>query len=164
MDQDETWHAGRPRPRRLCVRWRPSSPSKKGHSPQFSAHVYCGQTAGWMKTPLGTEVYLGPGHTVWPRSPILAAAEVLFVCVWNISVTAERICSQIHIEVVFGPSTGRVWRSRWKVKGQSQGHQGQKRYFSALSAAWVQFMFGKTSLASSFVCLFTFSILRVFSV
>jgi len=23
---------------------------------QFSAHVYCGQTAGWMKMPLGTEV------------------------------------------------------------------------------------------------------------
>ena len=23
---------------------------------------YCGQTAGWMKTPLGTEVDLGAGH------------------------------------------------------------------------------------------------------
>ena len=33
---------------------------KRGHSPQFSAHVRCGQTAGWMKTPLGTEVGLGP--------------------------------------------------------------------------------------------------------
>jgi len=32
------------------------APPYKGHSPQFSAHVYCGQTAGWMKTPLGTEV------------------------------------------------------------------------------------------------------------
>ena len=30
---------------------------------------------------------------------------------------------------VFGPSLGRVWRSRSKVKGQ--GHQGQKRHFSA---------------------------------
>jgi len=28
------------------------------------AHVYCGQTAGWMKTPLGIEVDLGPGHIV----------------------------------------------------------------------------------------------------
>jgi len=28
------------------------------------AHVYCGQMAGWMKTPLGTEVDLGPGHFV----------------------------------------------------------------------------------------------------
>jgi len=37
---------------------------KKGQSPQFLAHVYCGQTAGWIKTPLGTEVDLGPGHFV----------------------------------------------------------------------------------------------------
>jgi len=29
--------------------------------PQFSFHVYCGQAAGWMKTPLGTEVELGSG-------------------------------------------------------------------------------------------------------
>jgi len=28
---------------------------------QFLAHVYCGQTAGWMKTPLSTDVDLGPG-------------------------------------------------------------------------------------------------------
>ena len=69
---------------------------------QFLAHVYCGQTAIWMKTPLGTEVDLGPGHTVldgvpalrergtaapylfgpcllWQRSPISATAELLLV-------------------------------------------------------------------------------------
>jgi len=34
------------------------------HPTQFSAHVHCRQTAGWMKTPLGTEVDLGPDHTV----------------------------------------------------------------------------------------------------
>ena len=33
----------------------------KGAHPQFLVHVYCGQTGGWMKTPLGTEVDLGPG-------------------------------------------------------------------------------------------------------
>jgi len=32
-DQDETWHAGRPRPWPHCVRWGPSSPALKGHSP-----------------------------------------------------------------------------------------------------------------------------------
>jgi len=54
MDQDETWHGGMPRPRRHCVRWRPSSsppPQKrKGaqHSPQFSAHVYCVQTIAYL--------------------------------------------------------------------------------------------------------------------
>jgi len=33
---------------------------------------YCGQTAGWMKTPLGTEVDLGTGHIVFDRFPALS--------------------------------------------------------------------------------------------
>ena len=39
---------------------------KKGQTadPQFSAHVYCGQTAGWIKMALGMDVGLGPGHIV----------------------------------------------------------------------------------------------------
>jgi len=106
MDQAETWHAGRPRPRthcvrwgsssppkgvqppifgayllrpngcmnqdaiwyggrRLCVRWGPRSPSPKGcGAPKFSAHDYCGQTAGWIKMVLGMEVGLSPGDCV----------------------------------------------------------------------------------------------------
>jgi len=44
-DQDATCYGGKyrgkPRPRQRCVRWNPSSPIK-GHSPQFSAPVYCG--------------------------------------------------------------------------------------------------------------------------
>ena len=40
-------------------------PQKKSTAPtQFLAHVYCGQTAGWIKMPLGTEVNLGPGDAV----------------------------------------------------------------------------------------------------
>jgi len=62
MHQDTTWYGGRPQPKRHCVRWGSSSPSAKGA--QFSAHLYCGQTAGWIKTPLGTEEHLGPGHIV----------------------------------------------------------------------------------------------------
>jgi len=34
--------------------------------PQFSAHVHCGQTAGWIKTALGTEAGRGPGHLLHP--------------------------------------------------------------------------------------------------
>ena len=77
------------------------------HSPQFSAHVYCGQTAGSIRIPLGTEVGLSPGDIVldgdpapssqrktgtppplfgpcllWPkakRSPISATAELLLI-------------------------------------------------------------------------------------
>ena len=63
MDQDGTWHTGGPRSRRHC--WMGTQhPTPKGAHPQFLAHVYCGQTAGWMKMPLGTEVDLGPGHVV----------------------------------------------------------------------------------------------------
>jgi len=36
---------------------------KRSRAPaQFSAHVYCGQTAGWIKMPLSMAVELGPGH------------------------------------------------------------------------------------------------------
>jgi len=80
----------------------PSTPRTEGSptTTQFLAHVYYGQTAGWMKTPRGTEVDLLPGHIVldevpalretgtaaphlfgpcllWPRSPISATAELL---------------------------------------------------------------------------------------
>jgi len=37
---------------------------QKRHSPQFSTHVCCGQTAGWIKMPLETEVDLGPADIV----------------------------------------------------------------------------------------------------
>jgi len=47
----------------------PAPLPKKGTEPQFSAHVYCGQTAGWIKMPLGTEIGLGPGHTVLDGDP-----------------------------------------------------------------------------------------------
>ena len=84
--------------------WTRQPPEKGTPVPtQFLAYVYCGQMAGWMKTPLGTEVDLGPGHIVldgipapakgaqqppffgscllWPRSPISATAELLYVYV-----------------------------------------------------------------------------------
>jgi len=64
MDQDETWHAGRPRPWPHCVSWGPSSPSPKGGNPQFLAHICCGQMAGWIKMPLDMEEGLGPGDFV----------------------------------------------------------------------------------------------------
>jgi len=104
MDQDCSWHGGRPQPRWLYVRCDgdPAPPKKGGGDPpQFSAHVCCGQTAGRMKAPLGTEVDLGQATLywmwsqlqlsakrvqhppsflpclLWPRSPISATAELL---------------------------------------------------------------------------------------
>jgi len=44
--------------------------TKKGaNPPQFSAHVYSGQTAGWIKMPLGTELGLSPGDIVLDGDP-----------------------------------------------------------------------------------------------
>ena len=66
IDQDETWHAGRPRSRTHCVRWGPSSPSLKGAQPQFSAHI-CSVVAKWLhrsRCHLVLEVGLGPGDFV----------------------------------------------------------------------------------------------------
>ena len=80
----------------------PATPRKKSTPTplNFLADVYCGQMAGWTRTPLGTDVDLGRGHIVldgvaapakgaqqppplfgpcllWPRSPISATAELL---------------------------------------------------------------------------------------
>ena len=47
-----------------------ATPDKKGTAPtQLLAHVYCGQTAGWIKMPLGMEVGLGPGEFVLDGDP-----------------------------------------------------------------------------------------------
>jgi len=47
------------------------APSPKGGEPhpQFSAHFYCGQTAGCIKMPLGTEVGLGLRDIVLDGDP-----------------------------------------------------------------------------------------------
>jgi len=44
----------------------PATPRTEGTltTTQFLAHVYCGQTAEWMKTPLGTEVDLAQATLV----------------------------------------------------------------------------------------------------
>ena len=69
--RDVTWYGTRPRPRRLCVRWGPRSPSpKKGAKPpKFLAYVYYGQTAGWIKMVLGMEIGLSPGDFVLNGDP-----------------------------------------------------------------------------------------------
>ena len=68
MDQDAIWYGGRPRPRRHCVRWGPNSPQKGALPPLFD-HVYCGQTAGWIKMPLGKEVGCSAGHILLDGDP-----------------------------------------------------------------------------------------------
>ena len=61
----------------------PAPPEEKGQPPttRFSAHVYCGHTAGWMKTPLGMEVDLGSRHNVLDWDPALPS-------LWPVSIVA----------------------------------------------------------------------------
>jgi len=47
----------------------PAMPPPKGHSPQFLAHICCGQMAGWIKIPLGREIGLGPSDIVLDGNP-----------------------------------------------------------------------------------------------
>ena len=44
-------------------------PLPKGAQPPFSAHVCCGQTAGWINMARPMEVGLGPGHIVLDGDP-----------------------------------------------------------------------------------------------
>ena len=70
MDQNATWYGGRPRPRRHVLDWDPSSPHKGITADHITFRpMYCGQTTGWIKMPLGTEVGLGPERTVLDGDP-----------------------------------------------------------------------------------------------
>ena len=55
-------------------------PKTGRRAPKFSAYLYCGQTAGCIKIPLGMEVDLSPGDFVLdgaqPRAPPQKGAEV----------------------------------------------------------------------------------------
>ena len=66
MDQDETWHAGRPRPWPHCFRWGPSSPSPKGAQPpsNFQPISVVAKWLDGLKMSLGREVGLGPSNIV----------------------------------------------------------------------------------------------------
>jgi len=55
---------------RHCVRCGPRPPKKGGGTaPPTLAHVYCGQTDGWIEMKLGTETGLGRGHIVLDEDP-----------------------------------------------------------------------------------------------
>ena len=51
-------------PNHIVLDGKPDPFPKKGQSPQFSAHFYCGQTARCIKMALGMEVCLSPGDFV----------------------------------------------------------------------------------------------------
>jgi len=65
MDEAGTWHGGRPQPGDFVLDGDLALSPKGGGAPlQFSAHFYCGQTAGCINMPLGMDVGLSPGDFV----------------------------------------------------------------------------------------------------
>jgi len=65
-DQDETWHASRPRPWPHCAKWGVTHLPLlyRGTAPQFSAHICCGQE----DLGLGSGDFVLDGDPA-PRSP-----------------------------------------------------------------------------------------------
>ena len=98
------WALSRPH----CARWGPSSPPRKrGQSPQFSAHFYCGETARCIKMPLGMEVGLSPGDFVLDGDPALLPKKGVeppqFLAHVYCGQTAEWINMPLGMEVGLSP-------------------------------------------------------------
>jgi len=80
--------------------------------------VYCGETVGWIKMPLGTEIGLGPGHVLDgdpdpPRRgapPIFGSCHVAKRSPTPISATAELLYNKRspNTDRLHGPSTARI--------------------------------------------------------
>jgi len=64
LNQGATWWGGRPRPRRHCVRWGPSSPPQKGALQPALFGPCLLWPNEWIKMPLRAKVGLGEGHIV----------------------------------------------------------------------------------------------------
>ena len=71
----------------------PATPNGRNVA-QFSAHVYCGRTAAWIKMPLGTEVDLGLHDTVFA-----------------VDAATPRKKGHTHLHLIFGPCL--LWPNGW---------------------------------------------------
>ena len=60
MDQDETWHAGKPQPWPHCVKWRPAPPERGTAAPLFSAHMIIAKRSAISATTEHLLQFLGP--------------------------------------------------------------------------------------------------------
>jgi len=61
-------------------------------APYFSPHVYCGQMAGWIRIPLGTEVGLSSGDIVLDGDPGKDTYYQQQGCTVSIIVKRRRTC------------------------------------------------------------------------
>jgi len=65
---------------------------KEAQLTQFSAHVCCGQTAGWMiKMLLGAMVGLGPGNIVLDADPAQPSRGTAPPKIWPMSLVAKQL-------------------------------------------------------------------------
>ena len=104
MDQNATWYGGRPQPMRHCIRWGPSSPSPKGGRPQLLACVCGGQTAGWIKMPLGMEVGLSPGDIVLDGDRAPGEFHVLPGLEEHLTTFDIQCYTNVHFLIIIGPN------------------------------------------------------------
>jgi len=96
------------------VRWGPSFPQKRGIADcQFLAHIYCGQTAGWIRILLGTELGLGPGDTVLDGDPApLWKRGTTGPTFWPMSIVVKRLYISATAELLFSASFTRRRKRR----------------------------------------------------
>ena len=96
--------------------WTQPPLQKGGGAPsQFSAHVYCGQTAGWIKMPLVTKVDLSPGDSVLDGDPAPLPQKVAeppsqFSAHIYCGQTAGCIKMSLGMEVGLSPGDSVRWR------------------------------------------------------
>ena len=127
----------------------PATLPKWGHSsPHFLAHVYCGQTAGWIKMSLGTKVGLGPGHIVLYWNPASSesgtAAPTFGLCLlWP--KTAERFKLPLGTKVGLDP--GHIVLdgdpAPLQKKGSGHNHQFSAHVYRGQMAGWIKMPLGK---------------------
>ena len=69
MDQDEVGMQVDLGPGHSVLDGDQGPPPPKGHSPEFVAHICCGQMARWIKMPLDRKVGLDPSDVVLDGDP-----------------------------------------------------------------------------------------------
>ena len=93
-------------PDHIVLDGNPAPPPQTGHGPEFSVHVCCGQTARWIKIPLGMEVELDPGNIVLdedPAPPKKGARHPLQLWPMYCGQTAALTKMPLDMEVGLGP-------------------------------------------------------------
>ena len=85
----------------------PAPSPRKGHIPQFLAHIRCGLMAGWIKMPLSMVVGVGPGDFVLDGDPARPSPKrgrsPQFSAHVRCGQTAGWIKMPLGVQVVLGP-------------------------------------------------------------